>query len=125
MIDPTVLAASSVSTGIANAGKAIALGEACVRGPEPVGCAVTLPGAGRRTDLTLFGEGPSRVVVTVEASRTSEFEALMAESAIPWSWIGTTGGERLRITVGTETVIDAALDTLGRAWRTGFERHLS
>ena len=123
---------TAVGAGLATAahdcaegGLAVALAEACVTGPEPVGCAVTLPGAGRRTDLTLFGEGPSRVVVAVEASRVPEFEALMAESAIPWGWIGTTGGERLRVTVGTETVIDAALDTLGRAWRTGFERHLS
>ena len=65
------------------------------------------------------------MIVTVDASRMPEFEALMAESAIPWGWIGTTGGERLRITVDAETVIDAALDTLGRVWRTGFERHLT
>jgi len=37
---------------------------------------------GRRLDETLFGEGPSRVVVTVEPGRQREFEALMAESAI-------------------------------------------
>jgi hypothetical protein len=49
----------------------------------------------------------------------------MAESAIPWRWIGTTGTDRLRITVGDETVIDAALETLEHAWRTGFERHVS
>jgi phosphoribosylformylglycinamidine synthase len=116
---------ASAAHDCAEGGLAVALAEACVTGPEPVGCAVTLPVAGRRTDLTLFGEGPSRVVVAVEASRVPEFEALMAESAIPWGWIGATGGERLRIAVGTETVIDAALDTLGRAWRTGFERHLS
>ena len=94
-------------------------------GPEPVGCAVTLAETGRRADLALFGEGPSRVVVTVDEARVPGLEALMAESAIPWRWIGTTGGERLRITVGAETLIDAALDTLESAWRTGFERHLT
>ena len=108
----------------AEGGLAVTLAEACVTGREPVGCAIALP-ACERPDLALFGEGPSRVVVAVEASRGPEFEGLMAESAIPWRWIGTTGGERLRITVGSETVIDAALDTLGRAWRTGFERHVS
>ena len=65
------------------------------------------------------------MVVAVEGERAREFEALMAESAIPWRWIGTTGGERLKITIGAETVIDAALETLERAWRTGFERHVS
>jgi phosphoribosylformylglycinamidine (FGAM) synthase-like enzyme len=102
----------------------VTLAEACVSGRERVGCAVTLP-AGRRADLTLFGEGPSRVVVAVAEERAREFEALMAESAIPWRWIGTTGTDRLRITVGGETVIDAALQTLEDAWRTGFERHVS
>jgi phosphoribosylformylglycinamidine synthase subunit PurL len=108
----------------AEGGLAVALAEACVTGRERVGGEVTLP-ASTRADLTLFGEGPSRVIVTVEPVRVREFEALMAESAIPWRWIGTTEGERLRITVGAETVIDAALETLERAWRTGFERHVT
>jgi phosphoribosylformylglycinamidine synthase len=123
---------ASVEAGLATAahdcsegGLAVALGECCVTGPEPVGCAVTLPETARRADLTLFGEGPSRVIVTVDESRVTGFEALMAESAIPWRWIGTTGGERLQIAVGAETLIDAALGTLGHAWRTGFERHLT
>jgi phosphoribosylformylglycinamidine synthase len=102
----------------------VALAEACVTGRERVGCVVTLP-ASTRADLTVFGEGPSRVILAVESGRVREFEALMAESAIPWRWIGTTEGERLRITVGAETVIDAALEPLERAWRTGFERHVT
>jgi phosphoribosylformylglycinamidine synthase subunit PurL len=108
----------------AEGGLAVALAESCVSGPEPVGCAVTLA-AGDRADLALFGEGPSRVILTVEASRAPEFEALMAESAIPWRWIGATGGQRLGITAGAQTLIDAALGTLERAWRTGFERHVA
>jgi phosphoribosylformylglycinamidine synthase len=105
-------------------GLAVTLAEACITGREPVGCTVTLPGDGR-PDVSLFGEGPSRVVVAVEGQRAREFEALMAESAIPWRWIGTTGGERLKIAVGTVPLIDAALETLAHAWRTGFERHVT
>jgi phosphoribosylformylglycinamidine synthase subunit PurL len=120
-----------VSAGLATAahdcaegGLAVALAEGCVTGRELVGCEVTVA-AGRRADLTLFGEGPSRVVVTVEAARAREFEALMAESAIPWRWIGTTGGERLVIRVGTEILIDVETSQLEHAWRTGFERHVA
>jgi phosphoribosylformylglycinamidine synthase len=108
----------------AEGGLAVTLAEACVSGREPIGCSVDLPAA-ERADLPLFGEGPSRVVVAVAPERAREFEALMAESAIPWRWIGATGGERVRVTLGGETVIDAALDTLERAWRTGFERHVT
>jgi phosphoribosylformylglycinamidine synthase len=103
---------------------AVALAEACVTGREPVGCQATLP-PGVRADLVLFGEGPSRVVVAVETAHAREFEALMAESAIPWRWIGTTGGERLVIRVGTEALIDVDTTQLEQAWRTGFERHVA
>ncbi len=73
----------------------------------------------------LFGEGPSRIVVSVEPERAREFEALMAESAIPWRWIGTTGGDRLRLRVGATTVVDVGLDQIEHAWRNGFERHMA
>jgi phosphoribosylformylglycinamidine synthase subunit PurL len=122
---------AAVSAGLVTAahdcsegGVAVALAEGCVTGREPVGCQATLP-PGARADLVLFGEGPSRVVVAVETARAREFEGLMAESAIPWRWIGTTGGERLVIRVGTEALIDVDTTQLEQAWRTGFERHVA
>jgi len=122
---------AAVSAGLVTAahdcsegGIAVALAEGCVTGRELIGGEATLP-AGARADLVLFGEGPSRVVVTVEAARAREFEGLMAESAIPWRWIGTTGGERLVIRVGAETLVDVDTTQLERAWRTGFERHVA
>ncbi len=122
---------AAVSAGLVTAahdcsegGLAVALAEGCVTGRELIGCEVTLTRAAR-ADLVLFGEGPSRVIVTVEAAHAREFEALMAESAIPWRWIGTTGGERLVIRVGTDRVVDADTSQLEAAWRTGFERHVA
>jgi phosphoribosylformylglycinamidine synthase len=108
----------------AEGGLAVALAEACVTGKSAIGCEATLPAAAR-ADLTLFGEGPSRVVVAVEAGRARAFEALMAESAIAWRWIGTTGGERVRLKVGGETLVDVAVDHIEHAWRNGFERHMA
>ena len=122
---------AAVSAGLVTAahdcsegGVAVALAEGCITGRELVGCEATLP-AGARGDLVLFGEGPSRVLVSVEAARAREFEGLMAESAIPWRWIGTTGGERLVIRVGTEVLVDLDTAQLEEAWRTGFERHVA
>jgi phosphoribosylformylglycinamidine synthase len=86
---------------------------------------VTLGDDGSRADLALFGEGPSRVIVSVDPDRVPAFEALMTESAIPWGWIGVTGGDRLRIRRGATTVVDAAVDGLEHAWRRGFERHVA
>jgi phosphoribosylformylglycinamidine synthase subunit PurL len=108
----------------AEGGVAVAIAESCVTGPAPIGCEVALSPEGRE-DHVLFGEGPSRVVVSVEPGRAREFEALMAESAIPWRWIGTTGGERLQLRVGTQTVVDVGLERIEHAWRNGFERHVA
>jgi phosphoribosylformylglycinamidine synthase len=111
----------------AEGGLVVTLAEGCVTGARAgggVGCEVTVE-RGRRLDETLFGEGPSRVVVTVEPAREREFEALMAESAIPWRWIGTTGGERLSVKTSGGMVIDVPVDRLEHAWRSGFERHMA
>jgi phosphoribosylformylglycinamidine synthase len=108
----------------AEGGLAVALAESCMSGRTAVGATVGLQGAAR-PDLVLFGEGPSRVIVSVEPGREREFEALMTESAIPWRWIGTTGGGRLRIRLEATTLIDAGLAELQHAWRTGFERHVA
>jgi phosphoribosylformylglycinamidine synthase len=119
----------------AEGGLAVALAEGCVSGPSLIGCTVTLAGDGGlgepfearhegRADVALFGEGPSRVVMTVETELTAAFEALMAESAVPWRWIGWTGGTRLVVEIGRQTVVDADLGGLQSAWRNGFERHV-
>ena len=107
----------------AEGGLAVALAESAVTGATLVGCDASVP-ATTRADLALFGEGPSRVVVTVEPARAREFEGLMAESAIPWRWIGVTGGERVVIRAAS-AVIDVAVDRLAHAWRSGFERHMA
>jgi phosphoribosylformylglycinamidine synthase subunit PurL len=121
---------AAVGAGLATAahdcaegGVAVALAESAVTGVRPVGCDVSVPATGR-ADLALFGEGPSRVVVTVEPARVREFEGLMAESAIPWRWIGVTGGERVVIRAAS-TVLDAPVERLAHAWRSGFERHMA
>jgi phosphoribosylformylglycinamidine synthase II len=108
----------------AEGGLAVALAEGAVTGSTPVGCDVTVA-AMSRADLALFGEGPSRLVVTVEPARVREFEALMAESAIPWRWIGVTGSDRVVIRAGERVVVDVAVDRIAHAWRSGFERHMA
>ena len=108
----------------AEGGLAVTLAESCVTGPVPVGCEIAVDGGPER-DLQLFGEGPSRVIVSVEAPRAREFEALMAESAIPWRWIGTTGGPRLVIRRGESETVSVGLGAIDDAWRSGFERHMA
>jgi phosphoribosylformylglycinamidine synthase len=108
----------------AEGGLAVALAEACVTGPAALGAAVELPAAGERADLALFGEGPSRVVVSVAAAAARAFEALVGEFAVPWRWIGRVQGERLVIRRSGQVALDAAVDRLDNEWRSGLARHL-
>jgi phosphoribosylformylglycinamidine (FGAM) synthase-like enzyme len=96
-----------------------------VSGPAAVGAAVELPeSAGEREDLALFGEGPSRVVVSVPAPAAWAFEALVGEFAVPWRWIGRVQGERLVIRRGERMALDVAAERLDHEWRSGLARHL-
>ena len=108
----------------AEGGLAVALAEACVTGPAALGAAVELPAAGEREDLALFGEGPSRVVVSVPAAAARAFEALVGEFAVPWRWIGRVQGERLMIQRDGQVALDVAVDRLDNEWRSGLARHL-
>jgi phosphoribosylformylglycinamidine synthase II len=106
-------------------GLAVTLAESCVSGPCPVGASVELPAAGDRADHLLFGEGPSRVVVSVRPEAERHFERLMGEFALPWRWLGRVGGEALTIRRGEEQMLAVPLDRMAHAWRTGFERHVA
>jgi phosphoribosylformylglycinamidine synthase subunit PurL len=109
----------------AEGGLAVTLAECCISGPKPIGARVSLEDDGRRADLVLFGEGPSRVVVSVPPAGERHFERLMGEFALPWRWIGRVGGEALVMSRGRVTEIAAPLDRMAHAWRTGFERHVA
>ena len=112
----------------AEGGLAVALAESCVSGPRPVGAEVDLGSIGAspgERDLGLFGEGPSRVVVSVKAEAVRHFEQLMSEFRIPWRFIGTVKGERLVVRAGGTSLVDLHLDRITVAWRGGFERYVS
>jgi phosphoribosylformylglycinamidine synthase len=108
----------------AEGGLAVTLAEACVSGPAAVGVEVELEPRGERLEVALFGEGPSRVVVSVPAAAARHFERLMGEFGVPWRWIGRVGGDRLVIRTGGASVINLSVARAGGAWRSGFDRYL-
>jgi phosphoribosylformylglycinamidine synthase subunit PurL len=109
----------------AEGGLAVTLAEACVTGPRRLGAEVALGPARGPADLILFGEGPSRVLVSVKVARAQHFEQLMKEFRVTWRFIGRVGGDRLRIRTDEGSLVDLELDRISGAWRGGFERHVS
>ena len=91
-----------------------ATGEGILSGARPVGgggVAVALAvssiegGVGARLSMRvsaepaveLFGESPSRAVVTVRDDARSRLEALANAQGVPVEWLGRVGGERLQV----------------------------
>jgi phosphoribosylformylglycinamidine synthase len=85
----------------AEGGLAVALAECCVTGPARLGAKITLTGPGR-WDALLFGEAPSRIVVSVPPAEESRFAQIVREWAIPTAVLGRVGGRRLTVTVRPE-----------------------
>jgi len=106
-------------------GLAVTLAESCISGPRSIGAQVDVSAGDGRADLLLFGEGPSRVVVSVPSHAERHFEGLMGEFALPWRWIGRVGGESLVIARNGKALVGASVDRMAHAWRVGFERHVA
>src|SRR5262249_62020483 len=88
-----------------------------------LGGEVTSPAA-RRVDEALFGEAPSRILVTAAPADVERLLRIVAEWAVPAKVVGRVGGDRLEIRVGTELRVSVATETLADAFENGLARAL-
>jgi len=103
-------------------GLAVTLAE-CSVDTEGVGCDVAIPTDAEGTISALFGEGASRVVISVRKNDVGRVTEVAAAASIPCLTLGRSGGKRIRIAIGGEDVIDAPLDDVAQAWSSGLSRY--
>ncbi|MDY6910885.1 MAG: phosphoribosylformylglycinamidine synthase subunit PurL [Chloroflexota bacterium] len=96
-------------------GLVVAIAESCITGG--IGFEGEVPMAGR-LDAALFGEGQSRVVVSVESSKLDRLEKIATEHKIPLHRLGTTKGDRFAL----GDIIDLSLSEIADVWHSGLER---
>jgi phosphoribosylformylglycinamidine synthase II len=84
---------------VSDGGLGTTLAECCAAGPEDVGARIDLPSTAASIDALsrLFGEAPSRVVVSVKAMAVDRVLAAARSADVPASRIGVTGGPTLAI----------------------------
>ncbi|MFO0588749.1 MAG: phosphoribosylformylglycinamidine synthase subunit PurL [Polyangiaceae bacterium] len=99
---------------VAEGGLAVTLAECAIAAPERVGARVDLPG-NEAPAASLFGEAPSRIVISVAPSHLDRVLAAASAAGVPAKRIGETGGDRLVITRGGAPLVDAALADLHAA----------
>ncbi|MCH8040113.1 MAG: phosphoribosylformylglycinamidine synthase subunit PurL [Nitrospinae bacterium] len=111
-------------------GLAVTLAESCLSPSSgqdrPLGVRVQLSQNGLRRDALLFGETPSRVVLSVAPDRVDRVLEVAHGFDVPAAAIGEVGGEELRIHVLGETSgscqVEVDLNTLSDCWYHSLER---
>ena len=98
---------------VSDGGLAVTLAESCISGRTGVDC--SLP-AGLRPDALLFGEAPSRIVVTVGAGDLQALVDTAGEMDVPLSVLGMTGGTLLNISMSGKSIVRAPVVDLAAAW---------
>jgi phosphoribosylformylglycinamidine synthase len=106
-------------------GLAVAIAEMCIAGG--IGADVRLDGEGARSDVLLFGEGGSRIVVGVQADRFARLVEIAESSGAYVVQLGTAGGDGLRVVrhsgsdadMRRHAVIEVAVEEIEATWRGG------
>ena len=96
-------------------GLGVALAECCIPRGRGFKSGVMLPS---RWDMTLFGEGQSRIVVSLPPDQWPRLQETAAAAEVPVLELGTTGGNRFQW--GTQ--LDLPLSDIEDEWRHGLER---
>ncbi|HEX9428445.1 MAG TPA: phosphoribosylformylglycinamidine synthase subunit PurL [Candidatus Polarisedimenticolia bacterium] len=108
----------------AEGGLAFALMEACISGPDgALGAEINLEASGR-LDALLFGEAPSRVIVSAPPESRARLEHVARGAGVPIHLLGRVGGDRLSISLCATNVVDLEVVPARAAWRTALARHL-
>ncbi|MCH7654418.1 MAG: phosphoribosylformylglycinamidine synthase II, partial [Chloroflexi bacterium] len=100
-------------------GLAVAVAESAILGG--VGLVGEASLASGRWDAALFGEAPSRVVVSCAADKAGLVLGHATTHGVPALRLGTVGGDRVRL----GGLIDEPLDALAEAHGTGLEQALA
>ncbi len=108
-------------------GLAVSLAESCMMASPPpgggappwIGAAVRVP-FGQRKDFVLFGEEPSRILVSLSHEALPRLEAIARECGAPLLQLGAVGGDRLEI----QGALSVPVSDLAAAWRDGLPRVL-
>jgi phosphoribosylformylglycinamidine synthase subunit PurL len=105
-------------------GLAFALLECCISGPDgAVGAEIGLEATGR-LDALLFGEAPSRIIVSAAPECRARLESCAQKAGAPIHCLGRVGGGRLSIEVSGTRAAGLEVAPARAAWRSALSRSL-
>jgi len=97
-------------------GLLVALTESCIASRERlIGATVTLQMGSIPPQAYLFGEDPSRAIISFAAAAQRQIEQKCLDAGVPFAPIGEVGGNQLAV----EGVLRVSTEVLSKAWRSG------
>ncbi len=121
----------AIESGIVNSahdcsegGLAVALAESCISNKNRMLGAEIKLDEDIRKDALLFGEAPSRIVVSVDRDNLAALEVIAKKHLVPYKVLGSVGGDKLSIQCGQTTAIELPLTALSDTWRNAIPKRL-
>ncbi len=106
-------------------GLATCLAESCIANAGSMkGAIIDLKNSNMRLDDVLFGEAPSRIVVSVKSSDLEKLEAAARKRSISYAKLGKVSGDKLIVKDNGEEVINLPVSKLSETWRNAIPRRV-
>ena len=102
---------------LAEGGLSVAVAECAMAGN--IGVSIELPGK-EPANLELFGEGPSRIIVSVSTDKCQAVTQKVEANNIPLIKIGTTGGDKIIFRAENRSLINLNVAMLAKEYREVF-----
>ncbi|MBU0477397.1 phosphoribosylformylglycinamidine synthase subunit PurL [bacterium] len=125
----------AIESGIINSahdcsegGLSVTLTESCISNlNKMLGAVIELDGLKNndiRMDEILFGEAPSRIVVSLNKDKMELLEKIAQKHSIAYTILGEVSGENLAIKDNRESIIDISVKELSNTWRNAIPSRL-
>ena len=98
-------------------GLAVAVSELCMT--NQIGCTVSLENISNQqleSDEILFSESHSRYLLTFDKKNLQRLEELLKKNNVTFQVIGKFGGESIRFTDNSKSIIDLSVDKAHKTW---------
>jgi len=109
-------------------GLAVTVAESCITDAGKMLGAVIrldkLKSKSTRKDEILFGESPSRIVVSINEKDLGALENIAKKYSVPCQVLGTVGGDKFTVKEKEKTVLEVSLKALSNTWRSAISSRI-
>jgi len=111
-------------------GLLVALAECCITHPSsPWGARMTIPSQQMRVDAVLFGESPSRAVISVKPEHLASVTEWVKQSGVPLTNLGTVTDSNFEVTIqhsspATSLHFSLSVNHMAEVWQNHLDQQL-